>query len=480
MKLPPPAAGALGALLLLSCRAEETGPVAVSAIGGRPTLVNPNRQPLDAPSAFLMQAVAQGLVRFDAAGEIEPALAQRWILSDDGKRYIFRLSRAEWPGGGRVTAGQVALRLKAAMAPSSRNPLKPLLGAIDEVVAVSEVIEISLKSPRAGFLPLLAQPELGILRSGEGSGPWRAEGGPNGAVRLVSPRRGGDEPEEAETGLHPDILLRGERAAIAVARFATGEADLVLGGTLGDLPLAVAARTPAGTLVFDPAAGLFGLAFTGGEGPLAGPEVRQALSMAIDRPALVAALGVPGLQLQEGLFPAGTEGLQPALPPWTALPLAERRALAARTLAEAGPSELRVALPEGPAYRLLFAHLRRDWAAIGVRAARVGPREPAELRLVDEVAPAALASWYLRRFSCETSRICDPAADEMLAAARIAPGAAPRRALLANADRIIGASAPFIPLASPVRWSLVSPRLTGFRPNRFARHPPGELIRREP
>jgi hypothetical protein len=33
-----------------------------------------------------------------------------------------------------------------------------------------------------------------------------------------------------------------------------------------------------------------------------------------------------------------------------------------------------------------------------------------------------------------------------------------------------------VPIAAPVRWSLVSPRLTGFRRNVFGRHAPGELI----
>jgi peptide/nickel transport system substrate-binding protein len=105
---------------------------------------------------------------------------------------------------------------------------------------------------------------------------------------------------------------------------------------------------------------------------------------------------------------------------------------------------------------------------------------PADLRLIDEVAPAGLASGYLRHFSCEASRICDPAADEMMAAARIAPDAAARRGLLANADRILAGLGPFIPLTAPVRWSLVSPRLTGFRPNFVGRHPIGELVREQP
>jgi peptide/nickel transport system substrate-binding protein len=51
-----------------------------------------------------------------------------------------------------------------------------------------------------------------------------------------------------------------------------------------------------------------------------------------------------------------------------------------------------------------------------------------------------------------------------------------RRLHLATADQILTGLTPYIPLATPVRWSLVTPRLTGFRPNMFARHAVGELI----
>ena len=128
-------------------------------------------------------------------------------------------------------------------------------------------------------------------------------------------------------------------------------------------------------------------------------------------------------------------------------------------------------MPDGPGYRLIFAHLRRDWRLIGVEAERVAPNAPAELRLIDEVAPANLATWYLRHFTCEVSRVCDAAADQALLAARLAPRPAERQAQFAVADRILTELAPFIPLTAPVRWSLVSQRLAGFRPNPFARHP---------
>ena len=467
------------AILLSACEDAETGPVRVSAVGGPPQLVNPNLQPLDPASAYLIEAVAQGLVHFDAAGEIEPALAQSWIVSDDGLRYTFRIRRMQWPDGRPVTAEQVASRLRAASSRASRNPLKPVLGAIETVVAMTDqVLEIRLRGPRPNQLQLLAQPQMAIIVSNRGTGPYSVAASEAGAVRLALPRG-----EEAEIVDHsqPELLLRGERTAAAVARFAAGQADLVTGGTLADLPLARAARLPGNRLVFDPVAGLFGLSFAINEGPLGDAAVRRAISMAVDRDALAAAFAVPTLQPRTSLSAAIAGELpQPAQPDWTASPMPMRRELASRSIAALPePLRVRVAVPDGPGYRLLFAYLRRDWRLIGIEAVRVAPAQPAELRLIDEVAPALLAPWYLRHFTCDAARICDAAADQALQAARLAPTAAERQAQLAIADQILTGLTPFIALGTPVRWSLVSPRLTGFRPNPFARHPAVTLIAEE-
>src|SRR3954471_24548177 len=120
------AALAAASSLVSGCRGEATGNVVVSAIGGPARMANPNREPLDTAPAFLLQSVAQGLIRFDATGDVEPGLAQSWIVSNDGLRYTFRLARMDWPGGGgRIPAEAVVARLRAAAAPASRNPLKP-------------------------------------------------------------------------------------------------------------------------------------------------------------------------------------------------------------------------------------------------------------------------------------------------------------------------------------------------------------------
>ena len=476
MRLPAILAACL-ALSLSACGEKENGPIVVSAIGGSPTLANPNLQPLDTPSALLLDNVAQGLVRFDAAGQLEPGLAQSWIVSDDGLRYTFRLAPVTWGDGSRVTADQVAERLRAANSRASRNPLKNLLGAIDEIVAMTDdVLEISLKAPRPSILQLLAQPEMAVLRAGQGTGPYRAEKDGD-ALLLVQP----DAPdgEEQDVILHP-VDLRGEPAGVAIARFAAKNSDFVTGGTMGDLPLLRVARVPAGSQGFDPANGLFGLAFVRLEGPWANPAARQALSMAIDRGSLATRLQVPEFRPRSTLVPEGIDELpQPAAPPWAAAPIDQRRAFARQALAavhDGTPLRVRVALPEGLGYRLVFAHLRRDWRAVGVEAIAVAPGADADLRLVDAVAPASLATWYLRRFSCEISAVCESAIDTALAEARATPNIAERSSLLGNADRQLTDAAFFLPLGSPVRWSLVSQRLNGFRPNAFARHPLSELI----
>lgn len=474
------AAGAL--LWVAGCSEPESGPVVVSAIGEPPALVNPNLKRLDAASAFLLEAAAQGLVQFDATGQVQPALAQSWIVSDDGLRYTFRLVRTTWPDGDKVDAEEVVNRLRAAVSRASSNDLKPALGVIAEIEAMTDdVLEIQLKSPRPNFLQLLAQPELGIMRDGDGTGPFHITPREGGALLLSEHEEDEEEGRDGREPHGPPLLLRGEKPALAIARFDRGLADLVVGGTIGTLPIARAAEPDAAALRFDPVAGLFGLAFASDEGLAGNPAVRQALSMAIDRQGLVTALEIPELQPRSSILPQGLDELpQPALPAWAAEPLPMRRERAERLIDEAigdgAAPTLRVAVPDGPGYRLVSAHLRRDWRAIGINARRVGPNEPADLRLIDRVAPAMLAGWYLRHFTCERSAVCVADADSLLEAARTELSAADRQILLARADRLLTDAAVFIPLTAPVRWSLVSPRLTGFQVNAFSRHLPGTLL----
>ncbi|WP_231639319.1 ABC transporter substrate-binding protein [Sphingomonas profundi] len=467
----------LAALLALAACAPppDDGPLVASVIGESPRIVDPSQKPLAPASALLLATTAQGLVRFDAAGQIELGLAIRWDVSDDGLYYTFRITDTD-----AIDAEQAARWLRAAIGPTSRNPLKPVLGAVAEIVAVTpEVIEIRLASPRPDLLPLLAQPELAILARGAGTGPFRIADRAGGAMLLspTDPRLAEAEPAALARA---QVRLRIERAASAVARFAAGRSAIVLGGRFADLAIARAAGPPADALHIDPTNGLFGFAVTRRGGFVGVADNRRALSMAIDRNRLAAVFGAGWRPIATLVPLALTDRPAPATPDWIDTALDQRRALARETVAgwTAASGEapvVRVAVPPGPGGRMLFRLVAADWAAIGVGATRAGDGEEADLTLLDAVAPGDSASWYLRRFECVRSIACSLEADTALDAARTAPTLVERAAHLADADARLAEISAFIPLAAPLRWSLVSRRLPAFQDNRRAAHPLDQL-----
>jgi len=107
-----------------ACQPSEQGKTKVTVIGSDvPKVVDPSEGPLTAPQAVLLGNVAQGLVRFDASGQIVPGLAERWNVTDDGLSYIFRLEAGEWPDGRKITAQQVARLLRRQLAAKSSGLL---------------------------------------------------------------------------------------------------------------------------------------------------------------------------------------------------------------------------------------------------------------------------------------------------------------------------------------------------------------------
>ena len=460
-------------LVQSACRQQPQGTLKAVVIGGEPKIRDPALGPLPQADAVLLGNVAQGLVRFDASGNIVGGLAERWNVSDDGLSYIFRLASKDWPDGSRITAQQVARVLKRQLADRSRNQLSDALGAVDDIVAMTDrVIEIRLLAPRPSLLALLAQPELAILRGTAGTGPFTATatGGPGGELHLSRAITGGDDEETK----HEDVLLAGEPVNQAIADFIAGKDDLVLGGTFVDLPLTSRAKLPRNALQFDPASGLFGLLPLHGGGKLDNPALRQLLSEAIDRGAFVSALGVPGLAPRATVLERGLDGTaDPVAPSWFATPLADRlpalRLTADRLLGKTKPV-IQVALPVAPGADLLLARLQSDWGMLGFTVQRAPSPAAADFVLIDEVAPSTSASWFVRHFRCELTSICDVQADEMMEAARQTPVPAQRFALLSQAAGRIDDKQLFIPIAAPIRWSLVSNRIQGFAGNRYARH----------
>jgi peptide/nickel transport system substrate-binding protein len=460
------------ALVPAACRQQPEGVVKVVVIGAEPQLHDPAQGPLSAPDAILLQNVAQGLVDFDAAGNIVPGLAERWNVSDDGLSYIFRIASAQGPAGRKITAQQVAKLLKRQLAGRSKNSLKDALGAVEDVVAMTDrVIEIRLIAPRPNLLPLLAQPEFAILRNGLGSGPFTFSSDNGNALRLSREIASGDD----ETVNHEEIMLGGAKAAAAASDFAAGKSDLVLGGTFADLAFALHVKAPRGSLRFDPASGLFGLIPVRRGSGIDDADLRRLLSQAIDRDGLIAALGVPNLASRANLLETGLDGVPAsATPAWVGTPLGDRlpalQAQANKMFGSTGKPVIRIVLPDGPGADLLLRELRLDWGALGFKVERAATAGSADFALIDEVAPSTSPAWFVRRFRCGVVPVCDPDIDQLLDSARTALVPAQRYALLAQAAAKIDDEQLFIPITAPIRWSLVSKRIQGFAGNRYARH----------
>ena len=73
---------------------------------------------------------------------------------------------------------------------SVADPLKDTVGAIDDVVAMTDrVIEIQLRAPRPNMLNLLARPEFAIVRNGVGTGPFQIDPKQDKpAARIATPQ----------------------------------------------------------------------------------------------------------------------------------------------------------------------------------------------------------------------------------------------------------------------------------------------------
>ena len=461
------------AFLPAGCTEDPEGPPRVIVIGPAPKMTDARSGPLNQSDAVLIQNVAQGLVAFDSGGNIVAGIAERWNVSNDGLSYIFRIAPARWADGSKVTAEQVAGALRRQIQGSSRNGLRDPLGAVSEVVAMTErVLEIRLAAPRPNLLALLAQPELAVVRNGMGTGPYGIDGKDDGgALRL---KRTIEDVESDETSAEL-VLLSGKHAGESVSAFIAGKADLVLGGTFADLPIARQVKSPRNALRFDPVSGLFGLAPGGRGGQFATREWRSLLGRAIDRNAFVAELGVPGLTPRATLLEPGLDGVAAPADLPIEPPVAERRGtLAAEARALVGRTsetpKVRIFLPAGLGAELLLRELELDWSYLGLKVVRASTAQAADFVLVDEVAPSASPAWFARRFRCAVTPLCDPKVDELLQAARDAPVPAQRYALIEQAAALIDEQALFLPIAAPVRWSLVGQRIESFSPNRFARH----------
>lgn len=470
------------ALLSGGCGGTDEGPLDIAFIAENEGLHTSGLR-LSEPAQHVRAATAQGLVARDATGEIVPALADRWIVTDDGLSFIFRLRGGTWPDGTPLTAQSARAAIRDAMRGLEGTSMALDLAPVADVRAMAgRVIEIRLSGPSPALLQLLAQPEL-ALEPVQGTGQMSlARDGRTAMLSLKPPEeRGLPEDENWREDVRP-VRVAALPAEAALAAFDRGEMEAVLGGRIDTLPLVDTGPLSLGTVRLDPAIGLFGLQVRRARGPLADETVREAIAMALDRPALIAPFALGGWTSTTRIVTPGLAGDPGYIAErWTDRTIEELRVEARSRIARwsagqpglaSGAVRVTLELGEGPGLDIMFDQLAGQLAGIGIRLERAAPGRHGDLVLVDRVARYAAPRWFLNQFHCSLARgPCSEDVDFLVEQAVTTRDLAARATLLAEAESALASVNLYIPIGTPVRWSLIRGNVEGFEPNRWAFHP---------
>jgi oligopeptide transport system substrate-binding protein len=235
-----------------------------------------------------------------------------------------------------------------------------------------------------------------------------------------------------------------------------------------------------------PQLGVYYLGLNLRRAPFAGsPPLRQALSMVIDRERLVQAVTGTGESAAYTLVPPQTFNYSPPLPEYASWPMPRRIARARRLLDDAGmlrsPPAIELHYNSSELHSRIAVAVARMWKeALGVDTTLHAEEFKVLLQDIDrgDVTQVFRASWladyddaysFLQvlqtGFGINLPHYSNPEYDDLLARAASQLDAGRRRALLQNAEQVMIADQPLIPLYFYVAKHLVSTRVMGWRDN---------------
>ncbi len=238
--------------------------------------------------------VFEGLTRIGPDGSVQPALAESWEVSEDGKVYTFTLhSGVKFHDGTDFEATDVVFSLERARAEDSVNAQKPLFAQIDTVEAVdATTVKVTLKQPQGSFLynmgwgdAVIVAPESaeGNKATPIGTGPFKFDNWAKGSsVTIVkSDDYWGDDValDRAEFRIIPD-------AAAAVPALLSGDVHAFSNLQAGDALLQIQSD-PRYTVVIGATEGETILSTNNKQPPFDNLKVRQAIAHALNRGELI-------------------------------------------------------------------------------------------------------------------------------------------------------------------------------------------------
>jgi peptide/nickel transport system substrate-binding protein len=259
-----------------------------------PPHLDPTAGAAEAIDAVVYANVFEGLTRIGPRGEVLPALAESWTVSDDGKVYTFKLrSGVKFHDGTDFDAEDAKFSLDRARAEDSTNAQKGLFAAIDAVEVIDPTtLKVTLKHPLGSFLynmgwgdAVIVGPETADTNKERpvGTGPFKFDNWAKGSsVTLVKADDYWGDPvalDRAEFRIIPD-------AATALPALLSGDVQALPNFQLGDALAQVQSDTRF-KVVVGATEGETILAINNKKPPFDDLKVRQAIAHVIDRKALI-------------------------------------------------------------------------------------------------------------------------------------------------------------------------------------------------
>ena len=286
--------------------------------------------------SWILQHTFTGLMGYNEDGELVPAVAESYDESDDGLTYTFHLrDDVKWSNGDPVTAEDFEYAWKRVIDPELASDYAYQIsdyvkgaeeylngeGSIDDVAikAIDEkTLEVTLKKPAPYFLGLTAFYTLYPVNKNvvEVNPDWAKDPSKgqyisNGAFKLVSwdhnqkiSLRKNPEWYRADEvkldGIDFDII---EEQNTQYTKYQGGEYDFIVNPPTAVVDKLTKENDPE--LYIGGDVGTYYYQFNNKEKPFNNAKVRNALSMAIDRKAIVENITKGGQVPAEGLVPYG-------------------------------------------------------------------------------------------------------------------------------------------------------------------------------
>ena len=286
----------LAAAALLAAAGPAAAKTAISiGLQQEPTVLDPTADATASIDGMLAHNVYESLTTVSESGEILPALAESWEVSEDGLTYTFALTEdAAFHDGAEFDSSDVLFSFERAMAEDSVNPSKGIFEPIESVEAPdASTVVITLSRPDAFFLFNLAQGDASIVDPSDvesnatapvGTGPYRFASWTRGD-RLVLEAVEGHR--DAAEGMMRRIEFRFiSEAPAAVAALLAEEIDAFPGMPAPET-LQQFEADPRYDVVVGTTEGEVILAMNNGREPFTDIRVRRAVSHAIDRREII-------------------------------------------------------------------------------------------------------------------------------------------------------------------------------------------------